>query len=80
MSINSGKSVFKNKYKSLLLKVSKETDPERAIDLLVNNMADIIGDLIKSGEVNFSTGTVKGTTPSGGGALVGGNASKGKIN
>ena len=79
MSLSNGKSVFKDKIKKLVEEISKETDSEKATDMYVEGMADIIVNLIKSGEVNFASNTVTGLTPTTGGALVGGAATGGKI-
>lgn len=59
--------------------LSKMTDSEKAKTAYAEGMAKLLEDFIKSAEVQFKSGTVTGTCPSGGGPLTAGQATKGEI-
>lgn len=78
------KGTLANTIKGLLSTMQSNTDPDKVESVtedIANGLADAIELFVKSGEVNFSTGTVVGIAPPGtaGGPIMNGAASKGLI-
>lgn len=81
------KSALVSSLKSAFLQNLQQTDAdsearqkaEQSAEVMANNMASAIETFIKSGTVAFTTGSVQGTCPSGGGPLTAGAATGGTI-
>lgn len=62
------------------LKAEQKTeDATTAANAIAKALASAIESFVKSGEVNFISGDVKGVAPSGGGPITAGLATGGKI-
>ena len=74
-----GKDTFKTGLVSLMQSMKDYDNSEAAIERFADGLATLCDELIRSGKVSFSEGTVTGIAPPQGGAITLGAATEGEI-